>query len=231
MSTIYLNQIDVILLDVEGTTTPIDFVYGQLFPYVRSHLLEFLQQGMDTEDLTQVELEYQAETANSLPPWEIPPYQYLLWLMDQDRKSLGLKSIQGKICQAGYADGSLRGVLFPDVFPALQHWSQKGIRIFIYSSGSVLAQKLIFTNSNDGDVTPWIEGYFDTEVGSKKEVESYRAIAKRIEVVPERCLFISDSVAECLAANKAGFQVLHSIRPGNHPETSLFVTISSFDNI
>jgi len=231
MTRIDLEPIDIILLDIEGTTTPIDFVYKTLFPYVRSHLVEFLNQGVDADDLAQIEAEYKQETDDTKPPWNLPPTDYLLWLMDQDRKSPGLKSIQGKIWEQGYRQGVLQGVLFEDVFPAIQSWSQRGVRIFIYSSGSVLAQKLLFSKSSAGDLSPWISGYFDTKVGSKREADSYRAIAQQISIAPERCLFISDIVPECEAANRAGFQVRQAVRPGNNPQKSSFATISSFRDI
>jgi enolase-phosphatase E1 len=105
------------------------------------------------------------------------------------------------------------------------------VRIFIYSSGSVLAQKLLFSKSSAGDLSPWISGYFDTKVGSKREADSYKAIAQQISIAPERCLFISDIVSECEAANRAGFQVRQAVRPGNNPQKSSFATISSFRDI
>jgi enolase-phosphatase E1 len=231
MNSIPRNSLDVILLDIEGTTTPIDYVYGTLFPYVREHLAAYLEQGMDSRDLQQLSLEYQQETSDSLPPWSVPPTAYLLWLMDQDRKSPGLKSVQGKIWEAGYQQGLLQGVVFEDVPRALQTWHEMGIRVFIYSSGSVLAQKLLFRNSTAGNLTPWLEGYFDTEVGSKRESSSYKEIAQRLQALPERCLFISDLVAECQAAAAAGFQVLHSLRPGNPPATSDFAQITDFTQV
>jgi enolase-phosphatase E1 len=226
-----MTKPEVILLDVEGTTTPIDFVYGTLFPYVRSHLPTYLQGGIEEADLHLLAQEYAQETSTEKPSWQMPPLAYLLWLMDQDRKSPALKSIQGKIWESGYQDGSLQGLVFPDVKRALQEWQKQGIRICIYSSGSVLAQKLLFRYSSVGDLSPWLSGYFDTGVGAKQEVASYKRIVETLGVAPAKCLFISDSVAECEAASRAGLQVLHSLRPGNQPQSSSFPTVSSFVNV
>ncbi len=221
----------VILLDIEGTTTPINFVYGTLFPYARKHLSEFLSDNFSREDLVQLEMEYRQDKADSKPAWEMPPVAYLYWLMDQDRKSPALKTIQGKIWKAGYEDGSLKGELFPDVVPAIKRWKAEGRQVCIYSSGSVLAQKLIFRYSYEGDISPLIDSYFDTEVGPKKEAESYREIARRLHQTPKDILFVSDSAAECVAATEAGCSVRYSVRPGNKVEAASFEQITSFEGI
>lgn len=221
----------VILLDIEGTTTPVNFVYGTLFPYARKHLSEFLADNFSREDLVQLEMEYRQDTSSAKPAWQMPPVEYLYWLMDQDRKSPALKSIQGKIWKAGYEEGTLQGELFPDVVPAMRRWKAQGRRICIYSSGSVLAQKLIFRYSYEGDISGLIDSYFDTEVGPKKEAESYREIARRLHKAPEEILFVSDSAAECNAAAKAGCLVRYSVRPGNKVEAVSFEQITTFEGI
>ncbi len=221
----------VILLDIEGTTTPIDFVYQTLFPYARQRLNEFVSAQFDPADLKQLETEYQSDSTPSKPNWQSPPIAYLIWLMDYDMKSPALKSIQGKIWKAGYEDGSLKGEVFPDVVPAMKSWKAQRKRVAIYSSGSVLAQKLLFKYSQHGDISNLINSYFDTEVGPKKEADSYFEIGKRMNVPTKEILFISDSAAECAAAKIAGCPVRYSVRPGNKAEEVLFEQIESFEEI
>lgn len=220
-----------ILLDIEGTTTPIDFVYSTLFPYARKRLDDFARTELSPEDLSQLEREYQTESDRSRPDWTNPPTAYLNWLADQDRKSSGLKSVQGKIWKAGYENGSLRGQLFADIVPAIKRWKAGGKRVCIYSSGSVLAQKLIFGYSTEGDLSGFIDRYFDTAVGPKGESASYRTIAGRMHVATEEMLFISDSAAECTAAQHAGCRVLYSIRPGNKVESAPFDSVTNFGEV
>jgi enolase-phosphatase E1 len=139
------------------------------------------------------------------------------WLMDRDRKAPGLKSLQGRIWEEGYRSGELRSVVFDDVPGALAGWRRDGLRIAIYSSGSVLAQRLLFAHTAAGDLTPLLEAYFDTSTGPKKEPGSYRRIAAALELVPESILFVSDVPQELDAALAAGFRTRLSLRPGNAP--------------
>lgn len=240
-----LNQIQAILLDIEGTTTPVDFVYGVLFPYARMHIPDFLavhgQMPAVQDDLRQLRHEYDQEgNRDDLPNWaekfakdsQIEPMQalpFIEYLMDCDRKSTGLKALQGKVWNRGYCDGSLKSQLFEDVPPALECWRRSGKSIYIYSSGSIQAQQLLFRYSEYGDLTSLLSGYFDTTTGSKKECNSYRIIATTIGVSPEMILFISDSVAELEAAKLAGFNTRLSQRPGNSPqEPGEFTEITTF---
>jgi enolase-phosphatase E1 len=146
---------------------------------------------------------------------------YAAWLMDRDRKSPGLKTLQGLIWARGYERGELRGELFPDVAPAMARWRAAGLRIAIYSSGSVLAQQLIFRTSADGDLTPLISDFFDTAVGAKVSAASYQAIATAMELAPAGILFVSDVTPELIAARNAGLQVTLAVRPGNAPAERL----------
>ncbi len=221
----------VILLDIEGTTTPIDFVYKTLFPYARKRLDEFVSTMLDKADLQLLEKEYRIDKSPSKPSFEIPPTKYLHWLMELDIKSPALKSIQGKIWKAGYENGSLKGEVFPDVVPSIKRWKAQRKRVAMYSSGSVLAQKLLFKYNQHGDISGLIDDYFDTEVGPKKEADSYFEIGKRMNVPTKEILFISDSAAECQAAEKAGCLVRYSVRPGNTVEKCPFVHIQSFEEI
>jgi enolase-phosphatase E1 len=225
------NAIDVLLLDIEGTTTPIDFVYNTLFPYARTRMSDYVANQLDAVDNELLRSEFDADSSHAKPKWNDPPLGYLLWLMDNDRKSRALKSIQGKIWEEGYRNRTLVGALFSDVFPALKQWKSNAGRIYIYSSGSVKAQQLLFTYSEQGDLTPLLDGYFDTEVGAKTASASYQSIADRIGATPHNCLFVSDNEQECSAAQSAGYHVLVSIRPGNASSTGEFKSITSFEEI
>lgn len=134
--------------------------------------------------------------------------------MDRDSKSTPLKSLQGRIWLQGYRSGKLKAEVFPDVPPALGRWNAQGRNVFIFSSGSVLAQQLLFEHTQFGDLRPFIQGYFDTQVGAKQEPSSYRRIAAEIRMDLQSILFISDVVAELDAARQAGMQTLLCLRQG-----------------
>ena len=222
-----------ILLDIEGTTTPVDFVYQVLFPYARTQVKDFLDHHAEaaSPDIELLRAEHQQDVSGGLepPPWA-DPSAYVHWLMDQDRKSTGLKSLQGKIWEEGYRNGELRGAVFPDVLPAFERWRQQGKRICIYSSGSVLAQKLLFSRSTAGDLSPFIDAYFDTTTGPKKETESYRMIAEALSLDPPAAVFFSDVVAELDAAREAGMRTGLCVREGQ-PESSNHTVFATFGEI
>jgi enolase-phosphatase E1 len=157
-------------------------------------------------------------SGNNPPSWSAGPSAYVFWLMDQDRKSTALKRIQGEVWLEGYKSGELQGEVFPDVPPSLKRWQAAGIDIRIFSSGSVLAQRLLFSSTKEGDLTQYLKGYFDTTTGPKNEPESYRRIVTAFGLAASEILFISDVVRELDAARAAGMQTLLCIRPGNHPQ-------------
>lgn len=214
-----------ILLDIEGTTTPIAFVHDVLFSYARDHVREFLAANPSAEDIAHLR-EEQANDAGA--PESIS--EYVEWLISIDRKSTALKSLQGKIWRQGYEDGSLKSQVFADVAPAFERWRHRGLRVSIFSSGSVLAQQLLFAHTEVGDLTMFIDSYFDTNVGKKGEAESYRKIAEAMGLPAQEILFISDVVAELEAADEAGMKTVLSIRPGNSPQPQ-YPSIRSFDEI
>jgi len=236
-----------ILLDIEGTTTPIQFVYHALFPFSRAHLKDYLRDNADSEelrrDLLMLREEHRDDMANGLAPpkWvdEPPDAQiesvahYVFWLMDRDRKSTALKSLQGKIWQQGYLRGELKGQVFDDVPLALKDWKKRNLDVRIFSSGSALAQKLLFAHTEVGDLSHFLCGYFDTNMGSKTDPESYRRIAAKFQLPASEVLFISDMTAELDAAECAGMQTLLCVRPGNlpQPEKHGHGIISSFSEI
>ena len=201
------------LLDVEGTTTPVSFVYDVLFPYARRALPGFLTAHLGEPDvvsaLTALRDEHRADgspTAWSDADGVDGALAYLRRLMDADRKSTALKTLQGLVWREGYSKGELHGAVYPDVPRALARWLRQGRAAFIYSSGSVLAQRLIFSTTPAGDLTPLIGGYFDTTTGPKKEPASYARIATAIGAAPAEVLFVSDSEDEVRAALAAGMQ-------------------------
>ncbi len=237
---IELSHIGAVLLDIEGTTTPIDFVHQTLFDYARSRVPGFLKRKWDDPevrgDIARLNAEHVSESPEpSLPPWRDNPggvTAYVQWLMQLDRKSTGLKSLQGKIWEEGYRSGELKGEVYPDVPPALERWRNQGLGIAIFSSGSVQAQRSLFENSNAGDLSQFLRAYFDTTTGPKKEARSYARIAQELRCRPAQVLFISDVPVELDAARKAGMQTALCVRsPADAPPDGPHQVIHSFDRL
>lgn len=230
-----------ILLDIEGTTTPIAFVHDVLFSYARAHAGEFLKNNIASQEVrADLSMLYEEHALDVVKDHDPPPLTeeidsmgaYIEWLMDYDRKSTGLKSLQGKIWRQGYLDGSLKSQVFDDVAPALERWRAAGLRVSIFSSGSVLAQQLLFSHTNAGDLTKFIDSYFDTNTGKKGEAESYRRIASEMNLEPREIVFISDVVEELDAAKAAGMKTLLSVRQGNPIQAETHhQAIESFDDL
>lgn len=208
-----------VLTDIEGTTTPLSFVLDVLFPYARRRLDAACASGDPrlAESLRRLREEYEAEKAGADLPSFGDGAPYAHWLMDQDRKSTALKMLQGILWEEGYRNGELKGQVYPDVAAALRTWKERGIRARVFSSGSVLAQKLIFGYSDQGDLLTFFEGYHDTTTGPKQVATSYQAIAEAFALPPEQILFLSDVTAELDAARTAGMPAGLLIRPGNRP--------------
>lgn len=238
-------SIRAILLDIEGTTTPVEFVYEVLFPYARTHVREFLQQNYDSEDLPSDLLALKTEHQSDGDQRPNPPAwlehsaavevesatQYVHWLMDRDRKSTALKSLQGKIWKDGYLSGQLRSQVYPDVMPAFMRWKEQQRSIHIFSSGSILAQKLLFEHTNEGDLTGYISDYFDTTTGPKTNAGSYRSISERMDVPVPEILFVSDISAELDAARELGMQTAICVRQETGTENSMHQVVRTFDVI
>ncbi|KXS16513.1 2,3-diketo-5-methylthio-1-phosphopentane phosphatase [Gonapodya prolifera JEL478] len=206
-----------VILDVEGTTTPITFVHDELFPYAKSHLESFFRATRSTDETAALvaDLRQQAESdiksdddqLKQAPQVASTSGENVRWQMSWDRKSAPLKNLQGVIWRRGYQNGELKGAW----------WKAKGKKIYIYSSGSVAAQNLLFAYSDKGDLQHFFSGNFDSKIGLKQDVSSYTNIATQISVEPRQILFVSDAVRELIAARAAGFQVVLSVRPGNAP--------------
>jgi enolase-phosphatase E1 len=241
------RRLDAVLIDIEGTTTPIAFVHDVLFPFARTHLADWLEARSSSAEFNEVfeqlAREHAADRARgaNVPAWDTSTLsatrasiaRYAVALMDEDRKSPGLKLLQGLIWESGYQAGELRGQVFADVPPALHRWRAAGLRLAIYSSGSELAQRRLFESTLDGDLTSLFDGFFDTAVGGKKESASYLRIVERLRVSVERTMFISDVTAELDAAKSAGLQVILSLRDGNavQPSAEKYERVLSFDRL
>lgn len=236
------HGIRVVLLDIEGTTTPIAFVHDVLFQYARARLNAYLRAHAGEDELRgvvatlRVEWLEDAKAKLEPPAWALADLpaaaRYLEWLMDRDRKSPGLKRLQGEIWRAGYRDGTLKGEVFDDVPAALKRWKAAGLDVAIYSSGSVAAQKMLFGTTAYGDLTPLLTGFFDTAVGPKIATDSYCRISSALGCETTRLLFLSDAPTELDAARSAGCRTLLAVRPGNAPASAAPEhTIHSFDEI
>lgn len=193
-----------ILLDIEGTTSSISFVADELFPHARRHLPTFIANHPE-----------ECAPILSEVPGDDPVATLLQWI-DEDRKETPLKTLQGMIWAQGYADGELKGHVYPDTPEALRRWHGLGLAIHIYSSGSIAAQKLIFGHSIAGDLTPLLSGYFDTTTGPKRDADSYTKIVDALDLAPSELLFVSDAPAEVDAAREAGLHALLIDRDGRH---------------
>ena len=240
------NSIQAILLDIEGTTTPIDFVFRTLFPFARQRLPQFLlEHGNEPSirnDVDALRIQHRADAAGHLdpPPWanDSPRAElasaaaYGIWLIDRDSKCSALKSLQGKIWHEGYRAGALHGEVYPDVPAAMARWSRQGKIICIYSSGSVLAQRLLFGSTDAGDLTGFIRAYFDTTTGPKNAPESYSRIAGTLALEARNVFFISDVAKELDAARDAGMQTALCVRTKSaEGVASAHPVVNSFDEI
>lgn len=207
-----MTEIRAIVTDIEGTTSSISFVRDVLFPHARKQLPAFIETHGDTPEV-QHWLHEAAREAGLVEAERQEIIELLLQWSDQDRKSTALKALQGMIWKDGYTAGDYRAHVYPEVAARLRDWRADGLRLYVYSSGSVPAQQLFFRYSEAGDLTPLFAGYFDTETGPKREAESYRRIAEAVGEQPAHILFLSDVVEELDAARAAGMQTGWLLRP------------------
>jgi enolase-phosphatase E1 len=229
-----------VLLDVEGTTTPVDFVTRVLFPYAHARVEPFLTQHASEPEVAKDMADLREEHAREVEAGHKPPggadspaalAVYARWLMDQDRKTTPLKSLQGKIWAEGYRAGELTGQVYEDVPRAFKRWTEAGQKVAIFSSGSVLAQKLIFANTQYGDLTPYLSAYFDTTTGPKVGADSYVRIAASLGHAPAEVLFVSDAFVELQAAHKAGLETALAVRSETLPTSEAHRPVLSFDDL
>jgi len=241
------SGVKAILLDVEGTTTPLAFVSDRLVPYARAHLQRHVEQHAAEPEyarlLEQLRGEHQRDREAGQPVPAIseepaatplgPVLAYLDWLMNRDRKSTTLKDLQGRVWEEGYRRGELQGEVFADVPGAFSRWRAQGLELGIFSSGSVLAQQLLFRYLSAGDLTGHLRWHFDTAVGPKGDAASYHRIAAAMTLPPQTVLFLSDVVRELDAARAAGLQTRLVVRPGNAAvrERHSHIVTETFDEV
>jgi enolase-phosphatase E1 len=224
-----MSKVRAIVTDIEGTTSSIDFVHQTLFPYAKARLRAFLREHAkepavaaaidDTGRLEDRPLEVES-AADVLERW-----------IEEDRKATPLKTLQGMIWAQGFKAGELTGHVYADTPEYLRRWHAQGLLLYVYSSGSVDAQKLIFGHTAEGDLTPLFSGYFDTRIGGKREPKSYAAILQQLQLPGSQVLFLSDLAVELDAARAAGMHTCQLVRDAKttvaimHPQAQTFAEV------
>jgi enolase-phosphatase E1 len=222
-------MIKAIVTDIEGTTSSLSFVKDVLFPYARANLAAYIYRHAH-ESQVQILLEDARREAGAGLTLEQLIAQFIQWI-DEDKKVTPLKSLQGLIWEAGYQQGDFKGHVYPDAAHYLKAWKRLGLDLYVYSSGSVYAQKLLFAHTDFGDLTPLFSGYFDTHIGGKKDPQSYLNIVGQLAIPAEQLLFLSDIKEELDAAGQAGFETCWLIREGVIDSQAEHHQVSSFDQI
>jgi enolase-phosphatase E1 len=220
-------MIKAIVTDIEGTTSALSFVKDVLFPYARQHLAAFVTDHGQEPAVRQLLKEAKQEAGNP----DLSDAQLIAQLqawIDADRKVTPLKSLQGLIWEHGYRSGAYRGHVYDDAADKLRQWHAAGIKLYVYSSGSVYAQKLLFAHTEYGDLTPLFSGYFDTHVGHKREAAAYHAIARQLELPAGDILFLSDIEEELDAARDAGMQTRWLVRDGTPQRAAAHEQVTDF---
>lgn len=235
-----------VLLDIEGTVSDVRFVYDVMFPYAHRELGSFLAKHWGSSRVVDaIRIVAKDAQISDLAQWLGQDWEtsgkhaaeivtkHLHELMAHDVKATGLKQLQGMVWQTGFESGAIRAELFDDVLPALKEWKSAGLDIRIFSSGSILAQKMFFQHTVHGDLTSFFSGHFDTTIGSKKDAASYKQIARESQQDANAIVFVTDVYSEILAAHQAGMQVVASIRPNNVPLPTEFtdLAITSFSQL
>ena len=222
-------MIKAILTDIEGTTSSLSFVKDVLFPYAAEHLPDFVRAHRDEPQVAQL-LDDARAVAGGSGDDEALIAQLLEWIVT-DRKITPLKALQGLIWEEGYARGDFRGHIYEDAARNLRDWHGAGLRLYVYSSGSVHAQKLLFGHTEYGDLTPVFSGFFDTRIGGKRERDAYRAIVSEIGLPPGEILFLSDIREELDAARDAGMATTALRREGVTGPFGEHPIVDDFDGI
>ena len=225
------SQVKYILSDIEGTTSSISFVVDELFPYFREHIQELPKMAMVSEvkeSFAQVISLVKEEEGKSITTTE-EVIAYLDQWSREDRKVTPLKTLQGFVWKKAYEEGAIKGHVYDDVPTCFNKWRANGLKIGIFSSGSIHAQKLLFQYSCFGDLTKHLSNYFDTKTGAKRDAATYKLIAEILDLQPHQILFLSDIKEELMAANEIGFQTIQLVRPGTTPAWDH--TVASFNEI
>jgi enolase-phosphatase E1 len=222
-------MIKAIVTDIEGTTSSLSFVKDVLFPYAREELPDFVRQHQDEANINQLLIDTCQEAGIAFDIENVIS-QLIQWI-DEDKKITPLKALQGLIWTEGYYQGDFKGHLYHDAIDNLKAWHDKGIALYVYSSGSVLAQKLLFAHTDAGDLTPLFSGFFDTNIGGKKEAASYQKIADEISFPTADILFLSDIKEELDAAKVVGYQTVWLTRDQLPDDGADHLQVSSFNSI
>jgi enolase-phosphatase E1 len=222
-------MIKAIVTDIEGTTSSILFVKDVLFPYARANLAGYVRRHEHDPQVKPLLDDVCKEVGSELSLEQIIA-QLIQWI-DEDKKVTPLKSLQGLIWEAGYRQGDFKGHLYVDAAEKLKSWKADGLDLYVYSSGSVYAQKLLFGHTEYGDLTPLFSGYFDTHIGGKREQQSYDNIAKQLDIPANRLLFLSDIKEELDAAKAAGFQTTWLVRDSAPDPQAEHRQVNNFDQI
>jgi len=222
-------MIKAVVTDIEGTTTSLSFVKDVLFPYAREHMQAYISRHADVPKVREQLDAVCQEVGKSLTDQQIIA-QLLQWI-DEDKKITPLKALQGMIWEAGYKNGDYTGHVYDDAVANLKQWHAQSIKLYVFSSGSVQAQKLIYGYSDAGDLTPLFSGYFDTRIGSKREISAYRHIVQEIGEPAANIVFLSDIKEELDAAKEAGMQTVWLVRDGVINPGADHRQVSNFDDI
>lgn len=225
-----MTQIKAILTDIEGTTTDISFVHNVLFPYSLNKLPQYLEENYNKPEVAAILKEVTKISGLCEDSLAGSILKLKEWIVE-DKKITPLKELQGMIWKEGYASGELKGHVYQDAVDYLRKWHKEGIKLYVYSSGSIAAQKLLFGYTEYGDLTPLFSGYFDTTIGGKRESDSYFKIASNIGLKPNEILFLSDIPEELVAAREAGFKVLLLVRGERPKGAEDFDNVSDFSEI
>jgi enolase-phosphatase E1 len=220
---------EAVLTDIEGTTSSLSFVKDVLFPYSRRRMADFVHRHAG-EPAVRMQLDEVRRLVKAQLADEQVIDQLLRWI-DEDKKITPLKALQGAIWEAGYRSGDYKGHVYEDAARNLRKWTEQGLRLYVFSSGSVQAQKLIFGYSDFGDLTSLFSDYFDTNIGNKREAVAYRQIAKKIAVPAGDVLFLSDIKEELDAARAAGMQTIQLVRDSATDPHATHRQIRNFDEI
>jgi enolase-phosphatase E1 len=216
-----LDGVQWILTDIEGTTTEVSFVYDILFPYFRAHMDQWKTVDSDpmNQVLEQTRVLVRDEQSINLTSKEALFEQLRQW-SNEDRKVTPLKTFQGMVWEQGFKSGAIKGHVYTDVKPALEQWTSMGIKLAIFSSGSIAAQKQLFGFSIEGDLTPYFSAFFDTTTGMKRDEQTYQLIVEQLQAPANSVLFLSDIHQELEAAYAAGLRTLQLVRPGTEANWS-----------
>ena len=222
-------MIKAVVTDIEGTTSSIRFVHDVLFPYARAHMAEFVRCHAEDPHVVAYLNDVRLAAGKDLD-LEGVIRQLIQWI-DEDKKATPLKALQGLIWEKGYQDGDFHGHIYPDAYENLKQWHAAGIKLYVYSSGSVYAQKLLFGHTEYGDLNELFNGHFDTTIGAKQAAESYLRILEQLAIPGKEVVFLSDVEAELAAATAAGMQTYWLVRDGIPEQSAAYPQVANFNEI